>query len=76
MKSTNVISLQDRLEKWSTVYRSPTGEFTVRASNRGILKIDFDKSKVVCLDFFESVKFLSDVSKGFEEMTLDTFDAL
>lgn len=73
----NVISIKNKLEKWRNVYTSPDTKFSVSASSMGNLKIQFmRKEQAIHLDFFESVRFMSDVSKGFEEMTLDTIDAL
>jgi len=74
----NVISIKDKIERWQHVYTSPNSKFNVHASSMGNMKIQFlsNKMKPIVLDFFESVRFMSDVSKGFEEVTLDTIDAL
>ena len=76
--SNNVISLKDKLERWRCVYTSPNSKFSVFASSMGNMKLQFMTKDVppVHLDFFESVRFMSDVSKGFEEVTFDTIDAL
>lgn len=72
MKKDNVISMAERLERWQHIYTSPNGEFYVTVSSRGFLKVDFrDDKKSILLDFFESVRFMSVVSKGFEEMVID-----
>lgn len=74
----NVISIKDKLERWRLIYTAPDRDFTVYASTMGNLKINFSKKNQngIHLDFFESVRFMSDVSKGFEEMTFDTIDAI
>lgn len=73
MKENNIISLSDRLERWQNAYVSPNGDFYVSVSSRGYLKISFrdENKKTVYLDFFESVRFMSEVSKGFETMVMD-----
>jgi len=73
MKKDNIISLVDRLERWRHVYTSPNGEFNVTVSSRGYLKVSFreDQKDAICLDFFESVRFMSEVSKGFEMIVMD-----
>jgi len=73
MKKDNIISLVDRLERWRHVYTSPNGEFNVTVSSRGYLKVSFreDQKDTICLDFFESVRFMSEVSKGFEMIVMD-----
>ncbi len=72
-KNNKVISLGERLERWQHVYTSPRGEFQVTVSSRGFLKVSFrDGHKdPIFLDFFESVRFMSDISKGFEQMVVD-----
>lgn len=76
-KSNNVISLADRLERWQKVYDSPCRSFYVTASTNGALRVNFVNSKEsVHLDFIESVRFMSEVSKGFEDMMMDTLNAL
>jgi len=72
-KDNKVISLAERLERWEHIYTSPAGEFYVSVSSRGTLKVMFkdDSKKPIFLDFFESVRFLSDVSKGFEKVVVD-----
>lgn len=72
----NVISIRDRIERWKHVYTSPAGNFKVFASSMGKIKLEASSKEQICLDFFESVRFMSDVSKGFEEMTLDSIDAI
>lgn len=73
MKKDNVISMAERLERWQHIYTSPNGEFYVTVSSRGCLKVSFrdDQKKPIFLDFFESVRFMSEVSKGFEEVVID-----
>jgi len=73
MKKDNIISLADRLERWQHIYTSPNGEFAVTVSSRGYLKVSFrdDQKKPIYLDFFESVRFMSEVSKGFEAVVMD-----
>ena len=72
----NVISIRDRIERWKHIYTSPAGNFKVSVSNMGKLKLEAASKEQICLDFFESVCFMSEVSKGFEEMTLDSIDAI
>lgn len=75
MSKDNIISLADRLERWKKVYTSPQSEFDIVVSSRGNLKIVFKNREAVPsvnLDFIESVKFMSDVSKAFEEVMIDS----
>lgn len=71
--TNNIISLNERLEKWKRIYTSQCGTFHVVVSSRGFLKVIFedDQKKPILLDFFESVRFMSEVSKGFEDMVMD-----
>jgi hypothetical protein len=60
----NIISLSERLEKWTTSYTSPDGRLQVKSSSHGRVAIQLadSNSRLVILDFVESVRMLSSVS--------------
>jgi hypothetical protein len=63
-----VVSISDRLEKWSTSYTSPDGDLQIKTSSHGRIMIMSGNTgpKPVALDFFESVRMLSRVSEDME----------
>jgi hypothetical protein len=64
----NVISLAEKLEKWITVFETDSKEIIVNASSNGRLSFQFNgEIHKVKLSTVESVRFLSEISKGMEE---------
>jgi hypothetical protein len=64
---SNVISLKEKLEAWKLIYQKD--EFQVYVSNCGRFKIH-SGNKITCLDFFDSVFFLKELSEALE-FTMD-----
>lgn len=67
MRKNNVVSLAGKLERWDEVYTSPDGQLYISASNHGRLSFT-SAGNTVRLEFVESVRMLSEVSKGIEEV--------
>lgn len=67
----NVVSLRDRLEKWSEVYTTPTEDLSVHTSTHGRIKFSLGDKDVV-LSFVEGVQFLSQTSIGIETAMSNT----
>jgi len=59
----NVVSLSEKLERWSRSYESPCGRLVIFSSNHGRFNLVFEKQSVK-LDMVSSVKLLSDLSEG------------
>lgn len=65
--SDNVVSLRDRLERWSTSYTSSCSRLQIHTSNHGRTKLCVEGT-VVVLDFIEGVRLLSQMSEGMENV--------
>ena len=61
---SNVVSLADRSETWNKSYQM--GDFTAYVSNRGRIKLRIGE-KMVVMDTIESVDFMGQVSKMYED---------
>ena len=59
-----VISIIDKLEKWTESYMTPTGDLRILTSNHGRIRFDMNCNAQipVNLEFMESVRLLSQVS--------------
>lgn len=62
----NVVSLLDRMERWTSAYESPDGSIVIKASSHGRFSfyVRGQKTEVTHLDFVESVNMLSRLSDG------------
>ncbi len=60
---SKIVSLLDRMEKWSVAYVSPCGDLQIKASNHGRFSFHVRGQSLTKLEFVESVTMLSSLSE-------------
>ena len=60
---SNVVSLSEKLERWSKSYESPCGRLIIFSSSHGRFNLVFERQSIK-LDMVNSVKMLTDLSEG------------